>query len=56
MPEEKYVRLKRDKSYRDVTIEIHDRFVAYCNHNSLNTGDTLSKAMEEYMKKHPHKK
>lgn len=56
MPEEKYVPKKKDKSYRDVTIDIHNKFIAYCNHNSLHTGDTLSKAIEEYMKNHSPKK
>lgn len=56
MPEEKPILSKKDKSFRNVTEAIHDRFIAYCNHNRLNTGDTISKAMEEYMKKHPTKK
>ena len=46
---------KRDKSYRGVTESIHDAFIAYCNHNDLNTGDTLSQAEAEFMKNHPGK-
>jgi len=48
--------VKRDKSFRGVTEDIHNSFIAYCNRNGLNAGDTISAAMSEYMANHLAKK